>query len=415
MTKRETRPPREQPKVVSVRKPMKYFNSFVTPKHRITWVKITIVATLLCCFGLSWRLWVSSRLFPLSPVSSVLPVVLFPFDYIWLFLLLGILVGIAIIAQPRKLILYFLVFAGLLSLWDQMRWQPWFYQCFFMLAAIGFYAWKQPEAENQHVTLNACRLIVVLTYLWSGLQKLNANFVRDTWPDLAGPLLRLLPILKKLPPWLILIIPVVEILLGFGLLTRKFRNLTVLFAFATHVFVLTLLIWSGENVVVWPWNIAMALFVVILFWQNNETSARNIVAGRNLFQPILLLLFGVMPAFSLFNLWDSYLSAALYSGNTDRAVVLVSPDVISHLPAEIHAHIWQNSKPFFLDLNRWSYGELNVPAYPEPRVYRRVAERICRYADNSSDIKLRIFGKPNLLTGVRKSEFYDCDHLDLDP
>ena len=36
---------------------------------------------------------------------------------------------------------------------------------------------------------------------------------------------------------------------------------------------------------------------------------------RFLFARVTLLLFGVMPLFNFFECWDSYLSAALYSGN----------------------------------------------------------------------------------------------------
>ena len=81
------------------------------------------------------------------------------------------------------------------------------------------------------------------------------------------------------------------------------------------------------------------------------------------------------------------------------------------LPAAIHSHIWQQTSPFFLDINRWAYGELNVPVYPEPRIYRKVAEQICSYAINSPDVRLRIKEKPNPFTGARRSEYYDCGHL----
>jgi hypothetical protein len=399
--------------------PRGLINSFKSacdgPEQKLVWLKITLAAALICGLGLSWRLWISSRLFPLSPISDFLPDIPFPFDYIWFFSLLGLLLAIAIISQPRKLILTFLAVAGLLSLWDQTRWQPWFYQYFFMLSAIGFYAWRKPAAQNNPAALNACRLIVVLTYIWSGLQKLNVNFIRETWPDMAAPWLRLLPVLKKLPLWSILIIPLLEILIGVGLITRKYRSVTVLFAAATHIFVLVLLVYSGENTVVWPWNIAMVLFATVLFWQEKETGPRRILATKSFFHALVLLLFGILPVFSFFDLWDSYLSAALYSGNARQAVVLVSPRILDRLPAAIHPHIWQNSQPFFLDINRWAYDELNVPAYPEPRIYRSVAEQICRYGANSPDIKLMIRAKPDPLTGLRKSEYYDCEHLDSVP
>lgn len=387
------------------------FASLRSIDQRLGCLRATVSIGFLCGVCLSWKLWISSRLFPLSPASDSLPLISFPLDYSCLFLLLGLLLGMAVNAQPRKFTLVSLILAGLLGLWDQLRWQPWVYQYLFMLAAIGFCAWR-PGAKNRLAALNTCRLIVVMTYFWSGVQKLNANFVRETWPAIAGPWLQRLPILKNTPLWLILIIPLIEILTGLALLARKFRTAAVMLAVATHIGILTLLVYSGENLVVWPWNGAMIVFVVALFWNETDIGPREILFRKSFLHACVLLLFGVMPAFSFFSLWDSYLSSALYSGNTDQAVVIVSPAVINRLPAEIRPHIWQNTKPFFLDINRWAYGELNVPMYPEPRLYRRVAEQVCRYADDSPDIKLLIKQKPNPFTGSRKSQYYDCAHLD---
>src|SRR5436853_5514999 len=222
------------------------------PEQKLAWLRITIALGFICGFVLSWRLWVSSRLFPLVPVSDWLPVVPFPLDFIWFFLLLGLL-ALIIRAQSRWLILTYLILAGLLSLWDQDRWQAWFYQYLFMLAGLGIYAWKKPAARNNQAALNVCRLIVICTYLWSGFQKLNVNFVRSTWPDVAGSFLRFLPAaFKSPPPVLILLIPLLEISIALGLATLKVRNMAVIFALLTHLFILIVLISSGENMVVWP-------------------------------------------------------------------------------------------------------------------------------------------------------------------
>jgi len=341
----------------------------------------------------------------------MLPSIPTPVDVIWFCLLLGLLAAI-IIVPSRWLILIFLVLAGLLSLWDQMRWQPWFFIYFFILAAIGFSMWTKSESRKQSA-LDACRLIIASTYVWSGLQKLNVNFIRETWPDMSGPLLRLLPqALNRLPPYWVLVIPLLEISIGLGLITRKFRKQTVLLAIGTHTFVLALLVSSRENTVVWPWNIAMALFVVILFWQDKQNGPLQILAPRSALHALIIVLFGVMPAFSFADLWDSYLSSALYSGNADQSVIYVSRSVAGQLPAAIQPHIWQAKEPFFLDVNRWAYAELNVPVYPEPRIYRRVAAQICATPGSfPGEILLRIRKKPNLFTGLRKSEFYDCEHL----
>jgi len=119
------------------------------PDRKLAWLKITIAVGFIFSLALSWRLWISRRLFPLSPVSDFLPVIPFPLDRILFFLLLALLLLIIIIARPRKLIRTFLALAGFLSLFDQTRWQPWFFQYFFMMAALGLYAWKRPEARNQ--------------------------------------------------------------------------------------------------------------------------------------------------------------------------------------------------------------------------------------------------------------------------
>jgi hypothetical protein len=384
----------------------------IEPHRKLIWMKVTLSLALGCGFVLSRRLWVSSRQFPLAPVSDYLPVIPFPFDYACLFLLLGLLSAIIILAQPRRLILIFIALAGLLALFDQTRWQPWFYQYLFMMAALGFYAWKKPEAKSSQAALNSCRLIVACTYIWSGLQKLNFSFISETWPGITEPILPYVPeAVKDLPTLLILLVPLLEILTGVGLLTRKYRNASVILAIGTHFFILLMLTLASENTVVWPWNIAMALFVTILFWQDAETGPGKILLPKSVFQGLVFILFAILPAFSFVGLWDSYLSSALYSGNTYRGVIYISNSLKDRLPANLHQYLWQRSEPIFLDINKWAYGELNVPAYPEPRVYRKITEHICSYADGPSDVYLGMKEKPNPLNGVRAFKYYDCDHL----
>ena len=383
------------------------------PIQKLVRVKIVLAVALLCAFGLSWRLWISSRLFPLSPISDFLPPIPYPLDYIWFFVLLATLALIVIFPQRQLLTGSFLVLAILLGLWDQNRWQPWFYQYLLMLAAMAYGTRGRSEGVHQRLVLNICRLIIVSTYFWSGLQKLNANFVEETWPDTVRWLLQLLPIRMQFPSVLALAIPIVEIIIGLALSNRRFRNLGVVLAITTHVAALILLIARGDNTVVWPWNVAMILFVLLLFWRDGETTVRDLIVPNCWLHAIVLLLLGIMPAFSLFNYWDSYLSAALYSGSTDQAVIYISPAVLELLPVAIRPHVWQKSQPFFLDINRWSYGEANVPLYPEPRIYKNIAKQVCTYAGNlSADVKLRIQLQPNLFTAHRDSELYDCDHLD---
>jgi len=327
-------------------------------------------------------------------------------------LLLGCLVASAIAAQPRTLLLTGCALVVVLSLLDQMRWQPWVYQYLCMLTALGLYAGKTPAGTHQRAALTICRLIVVATYFWSGVHKLNATFVRKTWPDLASAVLRLLPsAVQQLPPVVWLSIPLLEMGVGLGLLARPSRPAAVLLGLVTHLVVLTCLLASGKNWVVWPWNLAMAGCVVTLFWHDRDTTPRTLLRPQNAFHTLILLLFGVLPALSLLDRWDAYLSSALYSGDTHQAVIYVSPAIMARLPVPIQPYIWQGTTPFFVDLHRWAYGELHVPLYPEPRVYRSITAQLCASVGNAAEIKLRITTRPHLLTGRRASEYYDCQHL----
>jgi hypothetical protein len=384
----------------------------VTTERRLIWLKVTLALALASGFILSWRLWISARLFPLVPVIRNLPAVPFPFDYVWFALLLGLLAAICIKPQPRRLVIAFLALAGLLCLFDQMRCQPWFYQYSFMLAAFGFYAWRERRGKNNGAALNCCALIIVAIYFWSGVQKLNASFINEVWPGMAEPLLRFLPGgFKSLPRLTALIVPLLEICIALGLLTRRFRNASVIAAIATHAVILGLLIPTGENTVVWPWNIAMSLMVLILFWRNQENGARQILFPKHAFHALVAILFGILPAFSLIGLWDSYLSSALYSGNNYRGVIYITQPVMDRLPAALHKYVWTDVQPMFLDTTLWAYGELNVPVYPEPRVFRRITEQVCAYAERPSDVQLGLRERPNLFTGIRATRYHDCDHL----
>jgi hypothetical protein len=306
--------------------PRAYRDSSLNPSRRLT--LLTVVTPLACFTGLllSPKLWLSTRYFPLSPVSAKLPEIPAPFDYFLYVLLLLLLILVAALERRAIYLALFLALALLLGLLDQSRWQPWFFQYVFMLAALCQYNSGSPEQDRRKAMLNSCRLIVAGTFFWSGIQKLNFSFVNRIFPSLIGPYLKFLfGSFSFLPHFLIIVVPLLEIFIGVGLLTRKFRNVAVVTAVIMHLFILMLLVPVRLNSIVWPWNVAMASFVVILFWRDREFSASEVLLPRKLsFQIVVIVLFGVMPLFSFFGLWDSYLSAALFSGNVPNAVIYVS-------------------------------------------------------------------------------------------
>jgi len=329
---------------------------------------------LLAGIALSPKLWFPfQRLYPTAPVANWMGA-----GPAWIDALLSI-VMIAALLGGRRFWRVALVALALLVLRDQSRLQPWAWE--YALLLIGVMV----------PGLKTCRSVVVALYFWSGIQKLNVTFATRTWADVTS---------GWLPQSTWILIPLGEIAIALALLWPRTRRVAMIAAIALHASILIALVASHENSVVWPWNIAMAAVVFVLFRDKTDSGKM---------QWAVAAVAGVLPVLSLFNCWDAYLSGALYSGNTEQAVVIVSPGVIAHLPDVIARNTWQESAPRFIDLNRWSFDELNVPAYPADRVFKAVGAEVCAaYAGGGA---LRILGRPNAIDGARSSTTFQCSEL----
>jgi hypothetical protein len=307
-----------------------------------------------------------------------------------------------------KLIVAFLALAVYLCLVDQSRMQPWFYQYCVLLAACAICG------GNKTRLLNTASLLIALVYFWSGIQKIGVGFVDRVFPAMINPYLNtLIGRSTVLPRAVIAALPVLEILIGMGLLTRRFRNISVVLAVLMHVSILLLLIPLKLNTVIWPWNVAMLVLVAALFWRRRDVSMSELLVPREAgFQLIVLILFGALPLLSFFDLWDSYLSASLYSGHLPVAVIRFNDKVRERLPPEVQNYVENGSGgEWSINPMRWSLRELNVPAYPESRVFKRIGKSVCAFAEDPSDVRLTIYSKPHRLTGERTSATYSCAEL----
>jgi len=365
---------------------------------RLLYLRVTIVAGTLASMALSHKLWLSARFYPLTPVFPLLKPIPSPFDYI---LFGATLLALTLSALTPRLIPIFATLAIVLVLCDQSRLQPWFYEYFFLLLGVSF------------ASPNACRVIVAATYFWSGAQKLNAGFITDVFPWMLEPFLRHLPhSAQSLVHPLSVAAPFIELWIGIALLGRKFRTPAVVAAVAMHIFILIALSPWGQNYnhVVWPWNIAMAAAVVILFWKTNDSS-RQILFSKNPFHIGAMLLFGLAPALSFFGLWDHYLSAAMYTSNTNHGTIYISDKLFDRLPDGIGKYAWEETPQLdSIDIAEWSANELNVPPYPEVRIYKSVARKICEYAENPSEARLSITSKSTIGRSITGSS-YTCAAL----
>ncbi len=347
---------------------------------RLFWLKNTVI--LVFCIGLwmSRPLWIGPRSFPLAPVSSLFPVI-GDAVALALYVALFVLAAAALVApKPGWPIAVFLAIMAAFCLTDQTRWQPWVFQYCLLLGIMALHSWNGADAGGEKRTLNILRLIVAFTYIYSGLQKINLNFMENDFPWLVQPITNPFPAAAPFLHGVGMAAPFVQVAFGIGLLTRRFRRVSLVLAVAMHLFILTMFGPMGLdwNNIVWPWTAAMAIFDVLLF-SGAEFSWREIIwGGRDPRHLAAIVLFAILPALSFFNLWDSYLSSALYSGNLTEAQIYLSDAGKAALPAAIASRAVHTSPDTnVLNLQRWAIEDLNVTPYSETRVYKAIAKRVC--------------------------------------
>ena len=162
-------------------------SKFNIKNHNLNRIKIVLALAMLIGMILSWKLWISSRLYPLTPISSKLPAIGFPFDYIIFGILISLLFAILFSRQPLKVIILFVVLSGIWSLFDQSRWQPWFYQYVIMFIVLAYYYWDKTDNDRKRFITYTLRIIIATIYFWSGLHHLNPTFLNKVAPALFEP------------------------------------------------------------------------------------------------------------------------------------------------------------------------------------------------------------------------------------
>lgn len=341
---------------------------------------------------LCYKLWLNDRHFPLTPVLHFWPVFHRPFDSVLPAVAGLLLICISIVRRPQLFIISFITVAVLLTLSDLNRWQPWFYQYILMFSILAFFNYRCDDARHLAAITITFRLMIAAVYFWSGLQKLNPDFLSDTFPWLMEPVTRhLTPGSISHFRFIGYCFPLIETGTGICLLVPALRKQAVFAAIAMHLFILFVLSPLGHNYnpVVWPWNVAMILFLLLLFYNGpvyGSMDLRN--TWRHLSSRIVLVLFALMPLLNFFNSWDSYLSHNLYSGNTSSGSIYFSDAVKQRLPGYIQPYITREPNQNQVNIKYWCMMELGVPAYPEKRNFEAVTGTFYSYAADSSEVYL---------------------------
>ncbi len=325
------------------------------PARRLLYLRIAIAIFLFTGMAFSYKLWLTARAYPLTPVFSMwrLPA---PFDAVLLGAALLSLIGSAI--SPR-LIPIFAVLAVVLVLFDQSRLQPWFVVSVFLLVGLALHS------------PNGCRLALASTYFWMGI------FLFE-WPP-AGQ-------------W----VPYTLFIIGIMLLSKKFRTLAIIAAIAVHSDLLI----THSALIFWPWNIALPVFLILLFYETEE-SPRHVIAADSPFHIVVVFFITLAPLLSFMGKWDQ-------SANHNSAEVYLSHNLIGKLPAGVKAQTHAETPEIdSIDVNRWSLNELHTPPYPQIRIYKNIGRQMCKYATEPGDVRLSIRAK-SPTTDTITSTSYSC-------
>jgi hypothetical protein len=343
-----------------------------------------------------WRLWVSSRQFPAVPVTRWFPALEAPWDRIFFGVLLLSLVAALKFWRPP--VIFFLAGIGFLVLGDQNRIQPWFY-----LYVIMLFLTLMPVPA----ALAGCRVVLSAVYFWSGAQKFNQNFFDSVVPWLVEPAHRWLSPEWVAPiGWLIASAGAVELFIGIAVWIPTFRRAAVVTAFLVHATVLILLgpLGRSYNLVVWPWNIAMPLLTLVLFWPRKiPYTLPDLKTSRTAL--VTVVLFAILPALSYVGLWDSALSFCVYSGNTAKLTLFVSPGLRDRLPTGIRRFVVSREQgDLEIHLMAWGLAELGAPPLSEPRGFRAVARYVARFAQTDHDVHLVVAPRLGPMEEYRQSD-----------
>lgn len=390
---------------------------------RLSYLQFALVGAYICGILFSARLWFGlGRSFPRTPLVSEMPDFLSLAEYVLSLLLLAVLAYSFFSGRPTRYLVSVTILTLLLVVLDLTRLQPWVYQYFLTLTVLAFLKSATTDANQTSVAnsiLFANQLIVAFLYFWSGIQKLNWSFGNEVLPGLlewAG-----IPVPASYLPYMsrmALAFAGGEALIGLALIARRTRRIAVVLAVALHLAVLGLLVIARNNSMVWPWNVAMIIIVVLLFWKFNGPLAEKLVwrpQGSNFTKHLpkaVIVICGLAPALSFVGWWDLNLSGALYSGNAPVPVIHISERIGERLSVTARSQVFKTAQgESMLPVYEWSMAELNVPPYPEMRAFRQVGRPVCAYAENPLEVELIVRERPLLIDGSYTVTRLNCQHL----
>jgi hypothetical protein len=360
-----------------------------TAQSRLQWTFRILLMAMLSTWLLSSKVWMTDRNFPVIPILDGIPALPSPFDYLFysILIVLGIYQAMYLENKRTKIVLFSLL--AFLMIGDQMRWQPYNVQYFLMIAGLFFF----PE---KRVPLIKCfQMIVVVFFIFSGIQEINTVFIEQIFPWMIAPLAEKFP--AKIEPYLLgggYLFPLISIAAGITLMIPKSRNVGVYLAISVQAFYFYSLSPLGNdwNHAILPYNVAMGFFSYLLFF-NTKNEFKTMLWSKDFrYHQVAVIFFAVLPLLSFAGLYDRMQSFNTYSGKAWYAKIYVTEELAEKLPDGVKRYIYRpvDGEPY-IETTYWSVDALRVSPYSEKRVYEQLKNYICTFAEGECPAKLEIY------------------------
>lgn len=352
------------------------FKSFLDGKNINALILRTTLLSWLFTKWMSRRMWTTGRLLPTAPlceyldhVPAIVHIVLFVLSIasmIWL-----------IIKSNKYILIGLLIIEICLCSLDQNRLSPLEYlYCFIVFIYII-------HSSHSELIPASIGLLLVSTYFYAGLCKLNEGFLQSVWDRVMLRFFFKVPAEVIARPWVYYsgyLLGITELLSGVGLLFTKTQSRSALSLIIMHLFILIFLGPFGLRGyrTIWPWNIAMMLFLYLIFLKKNETIAIFPQAAKG-WGKLIVICWIVLPAFSFWGYWDNNLSSKVWSGNVPRMIICIQ-DTSKCKPLQRFcnkkdiANICHGQAT--IEIQHWAGSETGVSAYSQIRTYRIMQKKL---------------------------------------
>lgn len=329
---------------------------------------------------ISYPLWTASRNFPLVPVVDFLQAG----NGVHLILLIVSLSSmlVLLIKPDHKFAVTTLLTAEAIAwMLDQNRWQPWHYQYFLTV----LFVWLNRNKEKNVLTI--ILFMLVSTYFYSGLSKLNPAFIQSIWNRLVlGKAFHLSQeiIYSKTMFYIGYSISVIEMIFAVGLIFEKTRKAAIILLLMMHVLILAVFGPFGLNydMIVWPWNVAMMCYLTYFLVKGKYLSISYPVIFQK-WNIVFTALFGIMPLLNYAGLWDYFLSSSLFSSKTPDMYVCIPKEEAGKFPkASIAKFSFCDSNEVAVNVRLWAFEEMAVPGAPQVRVFKKIRKQLLEQYPN---------------------------------